>query len=219
MSGFGQGGPERQTAAFDGAGFALCDAIGGMTGALALASALFQRTQTGKGQLVDVAMLDAAPTFLGPQVAEYTVTGHRHRQFGNLSSAANPTLGTGVALTRLPRTAIRGSAPSPARRERGCKAQGVQSESPSPAVRERGDQPARAGWVRVCDGIFCLLTTIGTRKPTGNRFAAGEGHLMLAVMTDRQFEKLMHGSRTRRRCARSSSRRWRPPTPRPGKPA
>jgi crotonobetainyl-CoA:carnitine CoA-transferase CaiB-like acyl-CoA transferase len=138
VSGFGQTGPERQTAAFDGkmqamsgimsitgheemgptrAGFALCDTIGGMTGAFAVASALFQRAQTGKGQLVDVAMLDAALSFLGPQVAEYTVTGHRHRQFGNLSS---------------------------------------------------------------------------TRKPTGNRFAAGEGHLMLAVMTEGQFEKLMH---------------------------
>ncbi len=138
VSGFGQTGPERRTAAFDGkmqamsgimsitgheetgptcAGFALCDTIGGMTGAFAVASALFQRGQTGKGQLVDVAMLDAALSFLGPQVAEYTVTGHRHRQFGNLST---------------------------------------------------------------------------TGKPTGNRFAAGEGHLMLAVMTDRQFEKLMH---------------------------
>lgn len=138
VSGFGQSGPERQTAAFDGkmqamsgimsitgheetgptrAGFALCDTIGGMTGAFAVASALFQRAQTGKGQLVDVAMLDAALSFLGSQVAEYTVTGHRHRQFGNLST---------------------------------------------------------------------------TRKPTGNRFAAGEGHLMLAVMTDAQFAKLMH---------------------------
>jgi crotonobetainyl-CoA:carnitine CoA-transferase CaiB-like acyl-CoA transferase len=138
VSGFGQNGPERQTAAFDGkmqamsgimsitgheemgptrAGFALCDTIGGMTGAFAVASALFQRAHTGEGQLVDVAMLDAALSFLGPQVAEHTVTGHRHRQFGNLST---------------------------------------------------------------------------TGKPTGNRFAAGEGHLMLAVMTDRQFEKLMH---------------------------
>ena len=78
VSGFGQTGPERQTAAFDGkmqamsgimsitgheemgptrAGFALCDTIGGMTGAFAVASAPFQRAQTGKGQLVDVAML------------------------------------------------------------------------------------------------------------------------------------------------------------------
>ena len=108
VSGFGQNGPERGTAAFDGklqamsgimsitgheeigptrAGFALCDTIGGMTAAFAVASALYQRTHTGTGQFVDVAMLDAALSFLSPQVAEYTVTGHKHRQFGNLPRA------------------------------------------------------------------------------------------------------------------------------------
>jgi len=112
VSGFGQNGPERSTAAFDGklqamsgimsitgheemgptrAGFALCDTIGGMTAAFAVASALFQRTHTGIGQFVDVAMLDAALSFLSPQVAEYTVTGHKHRQFGNLSSTGKVT--------------------------------------------------------------------------------------------------------------------------------
>jgi crotonobetainyl-CoA:carnitine CoA-transferase CaiB-like acyl-CoA transferase len=139
VSGFGQNGPERNTAAFDGklqamsgimsltghedkgptrAGFALCDTIGGMTAAFAVASALYQRTATGTGQFVDVSMLDAALSFLSPQVAEYTVTGHKHRQFGNLSS---------------------------------------------------------------------------TGKVTGNRFTAGEGDLMLAVMTEKQFASLMRG--------------------------
>jgi crotonobetainyl-CoA:carnitine CoA-transferase CaiB-like acyl-CoA transferase len=67
---------------------------------------------------VDVAMLDAALSFISGQVAEYTITGHIHRQFGNLSS---------------------------------------------------------------------------TGKVTGNRFKAGEGGLMLAVMTERQFANLMKG--------------------------
>ncbi|HTQ35032.1 MAG TPA: CoA transferase [Stellaceae bacterium] len=139
VSGFGQNGPERSTAAFDGklqamsgimsitghedkgptrAGFALCDTIGAMTAAFAVSSALYQRTVTGEGQFVDVAMLDAALSFISGQVAEYTVTGHIHRQFGNLSS---------------------------------------------------------------------------TGKVTGNRFKAGEGDLMLAVMTERQFANLMKG--------------------------
>src|ERR1041385_8813654 len=112
VSGFGQNGPERGTAAFDGklqamsgimsitghedkgptrAGFALCDTIGGMTAAFAVASALFQRSHTGEGQFVDVAMLDAALAFIAPQIAEYTVTGHKHRQFGNLSSTGKVT--------------------------------------------------------------------------------------------------------------------------------
>jgi crotonobetainyl-CoA:carnitine CoA-transferase CaiB-like acyl-CoA transferase len=139
VSGFGQNGPERGTAAFDGklqamsgimsitghedkgptrAGFALCDTIGAMTAAFAVASALYQRTVTGEGQFGDVAMLDAALAFIPGQVAEYTVAGHIHRQFGNLSS---------------------------------------------------------------------------TGKVTGNRFKAGEGDLMLAVMTERQFANLMKG--------------------------
>jgi crotonobetainyl-CoA:carnitine CoA-transferase CaiB-like acyl-CoA transferase len=112
VSGFGQNGPERGTAAFDGklqamsgimsitghedkgptrAGFALCDTIGGMTAAFAVASALFQRSHTGEGQFVDVAMLDAALGFLAGQVAEYTVAGHIHRQFGNLSTTGKVT--------------------------------------------------------------------------------------------------------------------------------
>ena len=139
VSGFGQNGPERGTAAFDGklqamsgimsitghadkgptrAGFALCDTIGGMTAAFAVASALYQRTHTGIGQFVDVAMLDAALSFLSGPVAEYTLAGHKHRQYGNLST---------------------------------------------------------------------------TGKPTGNRFKAGEGDLMLAVMTEKQFAGLMRG--------------------------
>ena len=112
VSGFGQNGPERGTAAFDGklqamsgimsitghedkgptrAGFALCDTIGGMTAAFAVSSALYQRTVTGEGQFVDVAMLDAALSFLSGQVAEYTVAGHLHRQYGNLSTTGKPT--------------------------------------------------------------------------------------------------------------------------------
>src|SRR6185503_19416637 len=67
ISGFGQTGPARNGAGYDGkiqalsgimsitghpetgptrAGFAVCDAIGGMTAAFALASALYQRTHT-----------------------------------------------------------------------------------------------------------------------------------------------------------------------------
>jgi crotonobetainyl-CoA:carnitine CoA-transferase CaiB-like acyl-CoA transferase len=137
VSGFGQNGPERTTAAFDGkmqalsgvmsitghaetgptrAGFALCDMIGGMTGAFAVASALFQRTHTGKGQFVDVAMLDASLGFLAQQVTEHTVAGIQHPLAGNRSVS---------------------------------------------------------------------------RKPTGDLFATAHGSLLLAVMTDRQFNKLM----------------------------
>jgi crotonobetainyl-CoA:carnitine CoA-transferase CaiB-like acyl-CoA transferase len=100
------------------AGFALCDTIGGMTAAFAVASTLYQRTLTGLGQFVDVAMLDAALSFLSGPIAEHTMTGHQHGQYGNGST---------------------------------------------------------------------------TGKATGNRFKAGDGDLMLAVMTEPQFVRLMKG--------------------------
>jgi crotonobetainyl-CoA:carnitine CoA-transferase CaiB-like acyl-CoA transferase len=112
VSGFGHTGPERTTAAFDGklqamsgimsitgepaggpmrAGFAICDTIGGITAALAVSSALYQRTHTGRGQFVDVAMLDAALAFLPGPVTEYMVAGIEQRQIGNGSVSRKPT--------------------------------------------------------------------------------------------------------------------------------
>jgi crotonobetainyl-CoA:carnitine CoA-transferase CaiB-like acyl-CoA transferase len=112
VSGFGMEGPYKDTPSYDGriqatsgimsitghedsvptrAGFAVCDALSGMTAAFAMASALHQRTVTGKGQLVDVAMLDATLTFLSPTVCEYTLAGHRQGRFGNQAVSRIPT--------------------------------------------------------------------------------------------------------------------------------
>ena len=112
ISGFGSTGPERGTASFDGkiqamsglmsltgepvngpmrAGFAVADITTGITAAFAVASALYQRTHTGEGQFVDVAMLDSMVGFLSGQVAEYTTTGQRHEQLGNGSVSGKPT--------------------------------------------------------------------------------------------------------------------------------
>src|SRR5260221_4291646 len=137
VSGFGQVGPERATAAFDGmiqamsglmsitgfpangptpVGFAGSDVMLGAKAALGVASALFQRTHTGKGQLVDVAMIDAVMGYLAQQFTEHLMTGRVHEQAANLSV---------------------------------------------------------------------------TRKPTGNLFKTRDGWMVLAVMTDPQFQRLM----------------------------
>jgi crotonobetainyl-CoA:carnitine CoA-transferase CaiB-like acyl-CoA transferase len=65
------------------AGFAVCDVLSGATGAFAISSALFQRTHTGRGQFLDVSMLEASLAFLTTQVADYTVAGHHQQQAGN----------------------------------------------------------------------------------------------------------------------------------------
>ncbi len=137
VSGFGQVGPEARTAAFDGmiqamsglmsitgfenngptrVGFAGADVMSGATAALGIASALYQRTHTGKGQLVDVAMIDAVMAYLAQQFTEHLMTGRVHGQSANLSV---------------------------------------------------------------------------TRKPTGNLFRTKDGWIVLAVMTDPQFQRLM----------------------------
>jgi crotonobetainyl-CoA:carnitine CoA-transferase CaiB-like acyl-CoA transferase len=112
VSGFGQVGPERATAAFDGmiqamsglmsitgfpsngptrVGFAGADVMSGATAALGVASALYQRTHTGKGQLVDVAMIDAVMGYLAQQFTEHLMTGRVHEQAQNLSVTRKPT--------------------------------------------------------------------------------------------------------------------------------
>ena len=88
----------------------------GRDGGLGVASALFQRTHTGKGQLVDVAMIDAVMGYLAQQFTEHLMTGRVHGQAANLSV---------------------------------------------------------------------------TRKPTGNLFKTKDGWIVLAVMTDPQFQRLM----------------------------
>jgi crotonobetainyl-CoA:carnitine CoA-transferase CaiB-like acyl-CoA transferase len=112
ISGFGQTGPQRLGAGYDGkiqamsgimaitgheqtgptrAGFAICDVLSGATAAFGVSSALFQRTHTGKGQMVDVSMLEATLAFLSGQVADYTVAGHRQQLSGNQAVSRRPT--------------------------------------------------------------------------------------------------------------------------------
>ncbi|MBV9562768.1 MAG: CoA transferase, partial [Bradyrhizobium sp.] len=112
ISGFGQTGPERASPGYDGkiqalsgimaitgheetgptrAGFAICDVASGATAAFGVSSALFQRGRTGKGQLVDVSMLEATLAFLSGQVADYSVAGHRQQLSGNQAVSRRAT--------------------------------------------------------------------------------------------------------------------------------
>ena len=112
ISGFGQTGPARDGAGYDGkmqamsgimaitghpetgptrAGFAICDVLSGATAAFGVSSALFQRYQTGKGQFVDVSMLEASLAFLSGQIADYSVAGHRQQLSGNQAVSRKAT--------------------------------------------------------------------------------------------------------------------------------
>jgi crotonobetainyl-CoA:carnitine CoA-transferase CaiB-like acyl-CoA transferase len=55
----------------------------GMTGAFALASALFQRERTGRGQRIDMAMLDVAMILMSSHLAGYLRNGVHPKPHGN----------------------------------------------------------------------------------------------------------------------------------------
>ncbi len=55
----------------------------GMTGAFALSAALFQRERTGKGQRIDMAMLDVAMTLMSSHLTGYLRNGVHPRPNGN----------------------------------------------------------------------------------------------------------------------------------------
>ena len=104
VSGFGQTGPYAQRAANDKAvqatsglmditgepdgpptkvGGSPGDYTASLYGALAVVSAVLLRTQTGRGQYIDLALLDGLVSILSAQVGEYMATGDLLRRTGN----------------------------------------------------------------------------------------------------------------------------------------
>jgi crotonobetainyl-CoA:carnitine CoA-transferase CaiB-like acyl-CoA transferase len=74
----------------------------GMTGAFALASALFQRERTGLGQRIDMAMLDVAMTLMGSHLTGYLRNGVHPKPHGNRHPhATNGAFATKSGLVML----------------------------------------------------------------------------------------------------------------------
>lgn len=104
MSAFGQTGPRAQMTAYDHViqatsgimamtgteevhpvkfGSPVIDYATGTMGAFALATALFQREKTGRGQRVDMAMLDVAVILMSSHVTAFTRNGVHPKPHGN----------------------------------------------------------------------------------------------------------------------------------------
>lgn len=104
ISAFGHGGPRREQTAYDHviqatSGIMACtgtpevnpikfgapaiDYATGTMGAFALSAALFQREKTGRGQHIDLAMLDVAIMMMASHVASYARSGNPPRPRGN----------------------------------------------------------------------------------------------------------------------------------------
>jgi crotonobetainyl-CoA:carnitine CoA-transferase CaiB-like acyl-CoA transferase len=111
ISGFGQTGPRAQQPAYDqvlqgmGGGMSLtgqpggmptkfgipiADIASGMFGAYAVASALFVREKTGRGQWIDTSMLGGQVALLTYQAGRYFATGAAPKRIGNRHASIAP---------------------------------------------------------------------------------------------------------------------------------
>jgi crotonobetainyl-CoA:carnitine CoA-transferase CaiB-like acyl-CoA transferase len=104
VSGFGQNGPRRREPGYDAVmqaegglmsitgagdgppyrlGVAIADIVSGMFAAQGITAALFARERTGRGQAVDIAMLDSVAALLTYQAGIYFATGAAPPRLGN----------------------------------------------------------------------------------------------------------------------------------------
>ncbi|MDX2205919.1 MAG: CoA transferase [Hyphomicrobiaceae bacterium] len=112
ISGFGQDGPLRDNPAYDQivqglsgvmsvtgdeasaplrVGYPIADTIGGLTAAFAISAALVRRMQTGKGERIDVSMLEAVLATMGWQVSNCLIGGIDPAPMGNENITASPS--------------------------------------------------------------------------------------------------------------------------------
>jgi crotonobetainyl-CoA:carnitine CoA-transferase CaiB-like acyl-CoA transferase len=112
ISGFGQTGPMAAAPAYDQiiqglsgmmsvtgtprtaplrVGFPVCDTVGGLMAALAIAAALAGRARTGLGCFLDVSMLEAAVSVMGWTVSNYLVSGVPPEPMGDQNATAAPS--------------------------------------------------------------------------------------------------------------------------------
>jgi crotonobetainyl-CoA:carnitine CoA-transferase CaiB-like acyl-CoA transferase len=72
-------------------GFPVCDTVGGLTAALAIAAALAGRDRTGQGSFIDVSMLEASVSAMGWPMSNYLVAGVPPVPMGDQNATAAPS--------------------------------------------------------------------------------------------------------------------------------
>jgi len=112
ISGFGQSGPDAFKPAYDQivqglsgvmaingderlnplrCGFPVCDTVGGLNAAFAIMGALYHRERSGRGQFIDVALLDSIMPLLGWVAANWLIGGKAPQLLGNDNMTAAPS--------------------------------------------------------------------------------------------------------------------------------
>ncbi|MFQ6548539.1 CaiB/BaiF CoA transferase family protein [Aestuariibius sp. 2305UL40-4] len=115
MTGYGRGGPREDAPAYDvniqaasglmtltgtaetgpmRTGAPIIDYSVALAAAFAISTALYERERTGKGQFIDVSMLDTALLLMSSNITDYRLTGHEPRPRGNAANSRSPSAGT-----------------------------------------------------------------------------------------------------------------------------
>ena len=115
MTGYGRGGPQENTAAYDvniqaacglmeltgthdsgptRTGAPVMDYATAMAASFAISAALFERTKTGRGAFVDVSMLETGLSLMSSTVTDYLKTGNVPKRRGNLANSRSPGAGS-----------------------------------------------------------------------------------------------------------------------------
>lgn len=115
MTGYGRGGPQENTAAYDvniQAACGLMDATGttesgpirtgapvldyatAMAASFAISAALFERSKSGKGNFIDVSMLETGLSLMSSTVTDYLKTGNEPKRRGNFANSRSPGAGS-----------------------------------------------------------------------------------------------------------------------------
>lgn len=124
ISGFGADGPLRNNPAYDQivqgmagvmsvtgdkdsaplrVGYPVADTMGGITAAFAVTAALLGRARTGKGDFIDVSMLESTLVAMGWVVSNWLIAGVKAQPIGNENMTAAPsgTFKTGDGLLNI----------------------------------------------------------------------------------------------------------------------
>ncbi|MEM7256929.1 MAG: CoA transferase [Pseudomonadota bacterium] len=115
MTGYGRHGPQHNTAAYDvniQAACGLMEATGteqsgpirtgapvldygtALAAGFAVSAALFERASSGRGNFIDVSMLETGLALMSSTVTDYLQTGNQPRRRGNLANSRSPGAGS-----------------------------------------------------------------------------------------------------------------------------
>jgi len=115
MTGYGRGGVQENTAAYDvniQASCGMMDVTGtaesgptrvgapvldygtAMAASFAISAALYERASTGKGNFIDVSMLETGLSLMSSTVTDYLKTGNAPQRRGNLANSRSPGAGS-----------------------------------------------------------------------------------------------------------------------------